>query len=65
MMRDGGQGIPSREDGKCLPSLRGHGQEDGEKGVKERGEQNMAAAPILCPQAALGFLTNIHCSHHF
>lgn len=35
LVRDEGQCIPSEEDGKCLPSLKGHGKEV----RKESGEQ--------------------------
>jgi hypothetical protein len=70
LVRDGGQFVPSEEDGKCLPNLRGHGKEV--RGRQRRMESRGDHTPIAHPQDSRGggtpitlvFLTNSWCSCH-
>lgn len=52
LVRGGSQCIPSEEDGKRLPSLRGHGKEV--RGRQRRMESRGDHTPIAHPQESRG-----------
>lgn len=72
LVGDEGQCIPSEEDSKCLPSLKGHGKEvrGRQRRVKSRGDHTPNRTPTgqqrrWHPQShTLVFLTNTWCSCH-